>query len=73
LLAAAVAVGPATAAHATVDEIRTFTGYGYLPSAAYADAQEQMRAYSPTCRELEVFFTRPGSMHYWTATLTAEC
>jgi hypothetical protein len=73
MFALALAAGPATVASASVDELRTFTGYGYLPSDAYADAQAQMRAYSSTCQEVDVYYSSAGSMHYWKATLTADC
>ncbi|SCL34503.1 hypothetical protein GA0074692_3848 [Micromonospora pallida] len=73
LFALALTAGPATAASASVDELRTFTGYGYLPSDAYGDAHAQMVAYSSTCQEVDAVYSPAGSMHYWKVTLTADC
>ncbi|MCW3817790.1 hypothetical protein ONA91_25395 [Micromonospora sp. DR5-3] len=63
---------PANASPATATT-ETFIGYGYLPENAHQDALAQMHAYSPSCYEVSTTYSPAGSMHYWKATLTAEC
>jgi hypothetical protein len=70
----AVAVGlvltPATDANAVT---KIFYGYGYLPSDAHSAAVANMTAYSSSCVEVSTSYSSAGSMHYWKATLTANC
>lgn len=75
LLTASVLAAPAVGliADPAAAEVKTFYGYGYLPSDAHANAVAQMRAYSPSCVETGTTYSGAGSEHYWQATLTASC
>jgi hypothetical protein len=73
--AALLATAPAVAvlADPAAAEVKTFVGYGYLPSDAHSAAVAQMQAYSSSCAETGTTYSGAGSEHYWKATLTASC